>query len=91
MKTCLGQLDIRGDDYMHDIKQQLAPSWSAVNIGLIVILFMIGWPLGLVMVAYVVWGGKLGLNLGRPETISAFGRRIAAAFKAGMDSFSRHP
>ncbi len=76
---------------MHDIKQQLAPSWSAVNIGLIIILFLIGWPLGLLMVAYVVWGGKLGLNLGRPETFSVFGRRLAAAFKAGMDSFSRHP
>lgn len=77
---------------MHDIKQQLAPGWSAVNIGLIVIMYIIGlWPLSLLMVAYVVWGGKLGLNLARPETIAIFGRRVAAAFKAGIDSFSRHP
>lgn len=91
MISCAVQLDTRGDNHMHDIKQQLAPGWSPVNIGLIIVLFMIGWPLGLLMVAYVVWGEKLGLNLGRPETISAFGRRIATAFKAGMDSFSRHP
>ena len=77
---------------MHDIKQQLAPGWSAVNIGIIVVLFLIDlWPLGLLMVAYVVWGGKLGLKLGRPETLSVFARRVAAAFKAGIDSFSRHP
>lgn len=77
---------------MNDIKQQLAPSWSGVNIGIIIVLFVIGlWPLSLLMVAYVVWGGKLGLNLARPETLAVFARRIAAAFKAGMDSFSRHP
>ena len=77
---------------MHDIKLQLAPSWSAVNIGIIVVLFLLGlWPLSLLMAAYVVWGGKLGLNLARPETLSVFARRVAAAFKAGMDSFSRHP
>ncbi|ASJ75467.1 DUF2852 domain-containing protein [Granulosicoccus antarcticus] len=76
---------------MHDIKQQLAPGWSGVNIGLIVLLFMFtAWPLALVMIAYVVWGEKLGLNLGRPETLSVFGRRVSTAFKAGLDSFSRH-
>jgi len=76
---------------MHDIKQQLAPGWSAVNIGLIVILYMVAWPLAVLMIAYIVWGDKLGLDLGRPETLSVFWKRLNVAFKAGMDSFSRRP
>lgn len=76
---------------MHDIKQQLAPGWSGVNIGLIVLLFMLAWPLALLMIAYIIWGNKLGLDLGRPETLSIFAKRVATAFRAGLDSFSRHP
>jgi hypothetical protein len=76
---------------MNDFKQQLAPGWSAVNIGLTVILFLIGWPLGLLMLAYIIWGQRLGLDLGRPETLAVFWKRIAAAFRAGLDSFSKHP
>lgn len=75
---------------MNDIKQQLAPGWSTVNIVLVAVLFLAGWwPLALIMVAYVLWGSKVGLDLSRPETLSTFGRRIAAAFKAGLDSFSK--
>lgn len=75
---------------MNDIKQQLAPGWSTVNIVIAAVLFLVGWwPLGLLMIAYIVWGGKVGLDLGRPETISTFWRRIVAAFKAGVDSFSK--
>jgi len=75
---------------MNDIKQQLAPSWSAVNIAIAAILFLIGWwPLGLVMIAYIVWGSKVGLDLSRPETVSGFASRISAAIKAGIDSFTK--
>ncbi|NND92987.1 MAG: DUF2852 domain-containing protein [Granulosicoccus sp.] len=76
---------------MNDFKQQLAPGWTPVNIGLVVILFMLAWPLGLMMIAYIVWGEKLRLDLSRPETLSAFGRRVSAAFRAGLDTFSKHP
>jgi len=75
---------------MNDIKQQLAPGWSAVNIAISAILFMIGWwPLGLVMIAYIVWGNRVGLDLSRPETISAFARRVSVACKAALDSFTK--
>ena len=75
---------------MNDIKQQLAPSWSTVNIALVAVLTIMGfWPLGLAMVAYVLWGQKVGLDLSRPETFATFGRRLAAAFRAGVDSFSK--
>lgn len=76
---------------MNDFKQQLAPGWSPVNIGLTVVLFWMAWPLGLLMVAYIIWGHKLRLDLSHPETISAFGARLAAAFRAGVDTFTRHP
>lgn len=76
---------------MNDIKQQLTPGWSAVNIALVVVLFMMAWPLALLMLAYIIWGQKLGLDLGRPETLSIFWKRLSTAFRAGLDSFSRHP
>jgi len=74
---------------MNDIKQQLAPGWSTVNVVIAIMLFLISWPLAALFVAYILWGGKVGLDLSRPETISAFGVRIATAFKAGIDTFKK--
>ena len=74
---------------MNDIKQQLAPSWSTVNIVISVVLLYLAWPLALLFVAYVLWGSKVGLDLGRPETLKAFGRRLSNAFKAGIEEFSK--
>jgi hypothetical protein len=74
---------------MHDIKQQLAPSWSTVNIVIAVFLLIMAWPVALVFIAYVLWGSKVGLDLGRPETLKAFGRRLRNAFRAGLEAFSK--
>ncbi|MDB4222705.1 DUF2852 domain-containing protein [Granulosicoccus sp.] len=74
---------------MHDIKQQLAPSWSTVNIIIAVVLVIMSWPVALIFIAYILWGGKVGLDLGRPETLKVFGRRISKAFRAGIDAFSK--
>ena len=74
---------------MNDIKQQLAPGWSTVNIVLVVVLFLIGWPLAVLMVAYIIWGNKVGLNLGNPDTFAVFGKRLANAWRAAVDSFSK--
>ena len=74
---------------MNDLKQQLAPGWSTVNIVITVVLFLISWPLGLIYGAYVLWGQKVGLDLSQPETLTVFGRRVANAFKAGIDTFSK--
>ena len=73
---------------MADLKQQLAPGWTPVNIGIGVVLFMVSWPLAVIMIAYIVWGEKAGLDLGRPATFGVFGKRLAAAWKAAMASFS---
>jgi hypothetical protein len=74
---------------MTDFRAQLAPGWSAVNIGLLVLLFILAWPLALVMVTYIVWGKQLNLDLGQPETLSAFGRRIATAWRAAVESWNQ--
>lgn len=75
---------------MNDLQQQLAPSWSIVNIVICVVLFVISWPLALIMVAYIVWGKKLGLDLSQPRTIGAFAKRIGSAWRAAVDSFSNN-
>ena len=74
---------------MNDIKQQLAPSWSTVNVVIAVFLMLMAWPVALLFIAYILWGSKLGLDLSRPETIKAFGRRLSNAFRAGIDAFSK--
>ena len=74
---------------MNDLKQQLAPGWSTVNIIIVVVLFTLSWPLALIYLAYVLWGQKVRLDLSKPETVATFGRRVASAFKAGIDSFTK--
>lgn len=74
---------------MNDIKKQLAPGWSTVNIVLILVLYLITWPLSLLMIAYIIWGQKAGLDLSNPETLTVFGRRLVKAWRAAVDSFSK--
>lgn len=74
---------------MNDLKQQLAPGWSTVNLVVAVVLFLIAWPLGLLMIAYIIWGSKLGLDLSNPQTFAVFGKRLATAWRAAVDSFSK--
>lgn len=39
--------------------QTLRPAWTPLTIGLMVLGFIIWWPLGLAMLAYIVWGDRL--------------------------------
>ena len=73
---------------MHDLRAQLAPGWTGVNIALMVVLFLISLPLGLLMLAYIIWGRQLGLDLGRPQTLATAGGRLVRAFQAGKASWS---
>jgi len=74
---------------MNDLRAQLSPGWSGVNIAITVVLFLIAWPLALLMVGYIVWGQRIGLDFARPETISHVGRRLSGAWRAGTGSWSR--
>jgi len=49
------------------------PAWTPITIGLMVLGFVIYWPLGLAVLAYILWGdrlqGKFILNLkNRPQS-----------------------
>ena len=35
------------------------PAWTPVTIAMMIIGFMIFWPLGLAMIAYIIWGDRL--------------------------------
>ena len=37
----------------------IRPAWTPATIALMVIGFMIYWPLGLAMIAYIIWGDRL--------------------------------
>lgn len=70
-----------------NIKAQLAPGWSPVNIGIIVILYFAAWPLALLMVAYIIWGHKAGLDLSQPATFGNLASRLGVAWRAALTSF----
>jgi hypothetical protein len=38
----------------------IRPAWTPATIGLMVLGFMVFWPLGLAMLAYILWGDRLG-------------------------------
>ena len=72
---------------MNDLRQQLAPSWSGVNIALMVLLFVIAWPLGLLMIAYIIWGKQINIDLSQPQTLSVFWSRIRSCWHSAMDTW----
>ena len=37
----------------------LRPAWTPLTIGLMVIGFIVAWPLGLLMIAYILWGDRI--------------------------------
>ena len=60
-------------------KPLLRPAWTPATIGLTVLLFMLHlWPLGLAMIAYVIWGDRLDAfkadaNRATDSLVSKFG------------------
>ncbi len=39
--------------------QALRPGWTPLTIALMVLGFVVFWPLGLAMLAYIIWGDRL--------------------------------
>ena len=57
----------------------IRPAWTPVTIALMIIGFMIFWPLGLAMLAYILWGDRLDefkseVNRATDRMGCAFGR-----------------
>lgn len=45
----------------------IKPHWSPINIGLMVLGFVFFWPLGLAMLAYILWGEHYGGSSDKAE------------------------
>lgn len=45
----------------------IKPEWSFVTIALMVLGFIIFWPLGLAVLAYIIWGERFGGSTDRAE------------------------
>ena len=71
------------------IRTQLAPGWTPVNIIITVALFFFWWPLGVLMLAYILFGPKLGLHLAEPATFKAAYARLTSGASASSGSATR--
>jgi len=45
----------------------IRPAWHPISIGLMVLGFILWWPLGLAMLGYIVWGEYLGGSADKAE------------------------
>ena len=72
------------------IRTQLAPGWTPVNIIIMVALFVfVWWPLGVLMLAYILVGPKLGLHLAEPATFKAAYTRLTSRAPANSGTATR--
>ncbi|MBB2972435.1 DUF2852 domain-containing protein [Mesorhizobium sp. RMAD-H1] len=73
----------------------IRPAWTPATIALMVIGFAIFWPLGLAMLAYIIWGDRLegfkrDVNNATDGVFKGFSRgcgRAGAAFSTGNVAF----
>jgi hypothetical protein len=66
----------------------IRPGWSPATIALMIIGFMLFWPLGLAMLAYIVWGNRFGgfkheMNNAADNVCGAFRRSRSQHFGRG--------
>ena len=55
----------------------IRPAWTPVTIAMMIIGFMIFWPLGLAMLAYILWGDRLDkFKSGQCSTVFVLFREI---------------
>lgn len=62
------------------------PGWSPMSIGLMVLGFIVFWPLGLAMLAYILWGDKMN---GRFATAKARFEDVTRDFEFGRGTAAR--
>jgi len=65
----------------------IRPAWTPVTIAMMVIGFMIAWPLGLAMIAYIIWGDRLEVF---KQDVNKATDKVADTFKSAT-SPSRAP
>ena len=64
----------------------IRPAWTPATIALMVIGFMVFWPLGLAMLAYIVWGDRLD---GFKRDVNRATDGIFAGCRRGADKAQR--
>ncbi len=58
----------------------IRPAWTPATIGLMVLGFVVFWPLGMAMLAYIIWGDRLdGFKADVNRATDGFGRRFRGA------------
>jgi len=70
----------------------IRPGWSPATIALMVFGFMVFWPLGLAMLAYIIWGDRLDtlksdVNAATDSFARAFKSKSAAQPRTGNVAF----
>lgn len=56
----------------------IRPAWTPVTIAMMIIGFMIYWPLGLAMIAYIIWGDRLE---GMKDDLNRATDKVSETFK----------
>ena len=72
----------------------IRPAWTPATIAMMIVGFMIYWPLGLAMIGYILWGDRLDMfkrdvNETTDRFFGGLKRRGATAFTAGRDGAGR--
>ncbi|PWW00503.1 uncharacterized protein DUF2852 [Hoeflea marina] len=67
----------------------IRPAWTPATIALMVLGFMVFWPLGLAMLAYILWGDRLdAFKADVNRATDGFARSCRRGGKRGMHSQS---
>jgi hypothetical protein len=70
----------------------IRPAWTPATIALMVVGFMVFWPLGLAMLAYILWGDRLDgvkgdLSKARDKIFGSFGKGTTMYGRTGNVAF----
>ena len=65
----------------------IRPAWTPVTIAMMIIGFMIFWPLGLAMIAYIIWGARLDQF---KSDVNNATEKASCMFKRKETSFKPH-
>ena len=68
----------------------IKPQWSPVTIALMVLGFIFFWPVGLVVLGYILWGERFGGSAEKAQAYFNKGRDWCAPNRSRHHGFGRH-
>ena len=68
----------------------IKPQWSPITIALMVMGFIFFWPVGFVVLAYILWGEKFGGSSDKAQAYFNKGRDWCAPNRSRHQGFGRH-